>query len=360
MEEFTELWHTVRKPADLASDLPETQEFRNLYGAFNDASKAGIDQLGRQLGQIRDELTAAQSRFEAALGGSRKDRDKIMEKLIEHRSVTTQIDNLQAELKAIVEEIGTVQNSMTDPDKKFGALAQAIANLKQAVEARATKTAAWAKQIEALSAGRIKADLHVDGEWSEIREAVDRVSAKSGSVEAVRQTQVDEQIERSSPWQFLDALRADCLSALRYRAIGSALAGDRPAYGTLARTIRGSEKTLGQCLELMDVSRVEAIATAVPRPDITLSYCDEDRKIPFEAASEGQRAAALLMMLLEQPGGPLLVDQPEGDLDNRVISAVTDKLHEAKQRRQIIWPAAGLVDTKIGSFKLHQLSVQSR
>ena len=42
-------------------------------------------------------------------------------------------------------------------------------------------------------------------------------------------------------------------------------------------------------------------------------------------------------MLLDQPGGPLIVDQPEGDLDNKVISAVTEKLHDAKQRRQIIF-----------------------
>jgi hypothetical protein len=25
-------------------------------------------------------------------------------------------------------------------------------------------------------------------------------------------------------------------------------------------------------------------------------------------------------MLLEQPGGPLIVDQPEGDLDNKIIA----------------------------------------
>ncbi len=337
MDEFIELWHTSRQPVDLTSDLPETAEFRELYAKFNDEFRAGIDDVGRKLGKLRDEMAAAQERLEASIAAAKADRDRIMEKLVAHRAVTAQIDTLQAELKDIVGQIGTVQSAMVDPDKKFEALTLAINNLKDAVGARGTKTSSWAVQIEKLSAGRIKANLHVDGEWGEIREAVDRVSAKSGSVEAVRQAQVEEQIAASSPWAFLDGLRSDCLAALRFRAIGSALAGDRPAYSTLARTIGGSEKTLHQCLELIDISRVEAIATAVPRPDITLSYCDEDRKIPFEAASEGQRAAALLMMLLEQSGGPLLVDQPEGDLDNRVISAVTDKLHDAKQRRQIIF-----------------------
>ena len=42
-------------------------------------------------------------------------------------------------------------------------------------------------------------------------------------------------------------------------------------------------------------------------------------------------------MLLEQSGGPLIIDQPEGDLDNRIIAELTDKLHEAKQKRQLIF-----------------------
>jgi type III restriction enzyme len=87
----------------------------------------------------------------------------------------------------------------------------------------------------------------------------------------------------------------------------------------------------------MDSTRLEAIATAVPKPEIKLSYSDGSREISFEKASEGQRAAALLFMLLEQPGGPLIIDQPEGDLDNSIITGLTDKLHGAKQNRQLIF-----------------------
>jgi type III restriction enzyme len=87
----------------------------------------------------------------------------------------------------------------------------------------------------------------------------------------------------------------------------------------------------------MDVSRVQALATAVPKPEIALSYTDGEKIISFDKASEGQRAAALLFMLLEQPGGPLIVDQPEGDLDNRIIADLTDKLHAAKQKRQLFF-----------------------
>ncbi len=337
MDELSELWRTARQPIDLGSDLLESAEFRDLYASFNVEFRAGVEALGKKLGAIRKEMEQAQERLTATLEAAKAARDKVMEKLVEHRAVTVQINNLQNEVKGVVAQIGAVQVGMVSPDEKFAALTSATNMLKVAVEARGKKTADWAKQIETLSDGRIEAELHMDGEWSEIRDAVDRIAAKSGSQEASRQAQVTEQITTTSSWAFIDAMRADCLAALRYKYVGSGMAGDRPAYSTLASTAGGTEKTMNQCLDLMDLPRVEAIATAAPKPDITLFYCDGDRKISFEQASEGQRAAALLLMLLKQLGGPLIVDQPEGDLDNKVISAVTEKLHDAKQRRQIIF-----------------------
>lgn len=336
MDELTELWRTARQPIDLTSDIPDSIEFRDLYASFNAEFRAGVQALGKKLNGKRKEMEQAQERLATTIEVAKAGRDKVMEKIVEHRAVAVQIDNLQGELKSIVAQIGTVRVGMKSPNEKFAVLTTAIDLLKATVEARSEKTAAWAKQIEALSAGRIKAELHDNGEWLEIREAVDQISAKSGSQEASRQAQVTEQITVGSPWAFIDALRADCLAVLRYKYVGSGLAGDHPIHSTLARTIGGTEKTLIQCMDLMDLPRVEAIAIATPQPDISLSYCDDNRKIPFEQASEGQRAAALLLMLLEQPGGPLIVDQPEGDLDNKIISTVTEKLHGAKQRRQII------------------------
>ncbi len=54
--------------------------------------------------------------------------------------------------------------------------------------------------------------------------------------------------------------------------------------------------------------------------------------------STGQRATAILLMLFPQSGAPLVIDQPEDDLDNRFIAEqVIPKLREEKQRRQFIF-----------------------
>ncbi|CAA2144946.1 hypothetical protein MBLL_04066 [Methylobacterium bullatum] len=335
--ELTLLTKTADRPIDLASELEEASEFRDLYNNFVQEFAGGIAALGAKLSKIRHQITAAEERFASIVEGAKTARERVMEKLTEHRAATVQIGMLRSELEGIVAQIGTKQLRMPSPTEKMEEFERAIERLKAAIDARVQKTGAWAKQLESLSGGRIEASLGTYGEWSEIRAAVDEVSAKSGSQQSNRQTQVTEQIEDTSPWAFLDAFRSDCLAALRYKYVGSGPTDGRVEHPVLARTIGGSSKTLSQCLENMDLARVQAISTATPQPDLTLFYCDDGRRVSFEQASEGQRAAALLSILLEQPGGPLLVDQPEGDLDNKVISAITENLHSAKQRRQIIF-----------------------
>ena len=63
----------------------------------------------------------------------------------------------------------------------------------------------------------------------------------------------------------------------------------------------------------------------------------EQEYMPFQNASAGQQATALLKTLLNQPGPPLIIDQPEEDLDNPVIQEIVERVWEAKQERQLIF-----------------------
>ena len=54
--------------------------------------------------------------------------------------------------------------------------------------------------------------------------------------------------------------------------------------------------------------------------------------------STGQKATAILLLLLLESRAPLVVDQPEDDLDNRFISdSVVPKIREEKRRRQFVF-----------------------
>ncbi len=58
----------------------------------------------------------------------------------------------------------------------------------------------------------------------------------------------------------------------------------------------------------------------------------------LDELSTGQKATAVLLLLLLDSDAPLIVDQPEDDLDNRFITeGIVPRMREAKQRRQFIF-----------------------
>ena len=58
----------------------------------------------------------------------------------------------------------------------------------------------------------------------------------------------------------------------------------------------------------------------------------------LEGLSTGQKATAVLLLLLLESEAPLIVDQPEDDLDNRFITeGVVPRMREEKQRRQFLF-----------------------
>jgi chromosome segregation protein len=59
--------------------------------------------------------------------------------------------------------------------------------------------------------------------------------------------------------------------------------------------------------------------------------------IPFSSASAGQQATALLTILLNQAGPPLVIDQPEDDLDSQIVLEIVEQIWRAKTRRQLVF-----------------------
>jgi len=78
-----------------------------------------------------------------------------------------------------------------------------------------------------------------------------------------------------------------------------------------------------------------------PTTAIKLNVADDDQPPlwqTLEDLSTGQKATAVLLLLLLESSAPLVVDQPEDDLDNRFISdRVVPKMREEKRRRQFVF-----------------------
>ena len=70
------------------------------------------------------------------------------------------------------------------------------------------------------------------------------------------------------------------------------------------------------------------------------AYCtnkDTNEYIDFTDASAGQQATALLTVLLNQQGAPLVIDQPEDDIDSKMSPDIVQQIWKAKRQRQLIF-----------------------
>lgn len=89
----------------------------------------------------------------------------------------------------------------------------------------------------------------------------------------------------------------------------------------------------------MTVDMFARMITFLPEDDLIVSYKPEKAKkfIPLSNASAGQKTTTILTFLLAYGSQPLLLDQPEDDLDNRLVyDLIVARLKVAKSKRQII------------------------
>ena len=85
---------------------------------------------------------------------------------------------------------------------------------------------------------------------------------------------------------------------------------------------------------------IDRLCLWFPEDSLEVQYSatdDEQDFRPIEAGSPGQKTAALLAFLLSYGEEPLILDQPEDDLDNHLIyDLIVTQLREVKRRRQVI------------------------
>ncbi len=76
-----------------------------------------------------------------------------------------------------------------------------------------------------------------------------------------------------------------------------------------------------------------------PEDEIQVEYMPTKSKTfkPLSNASAGQKTTAILTFLLSYGNSPLILDQPEDDLDNKLVyDLIVERLRKAKEHRQVI------------------------
>lgn len=195
-------------------------------------------------------------------------------------------------------------------------------------------SSASANQLATLTNDQARAELATTDDTSELEKTLNALFQGSG----VRTNRIEELLRTINAHNTLDnwwALIDELLAVLRWKITGLHETEQRPPLPMLEQAI--DKGGLQKFCDQLAIDRVGNILTAVVRPRIHLLQKRGSTEIAFSQASQGEKATILLNVLMRQPGGPLILDQPEEDLDNRIIGEIVTATHDAKTRKQLIF-----------------------
>lgn len=82
---------------------------------------------------------------------------------------------------------------------------------------------------------------------------------------------------------------------------------------------------------------LSSLVKVIPDDYISIKIIEESGEIDINEGSPGQKSAAILAFILSSGDNPLIIDQPEDDLDNSLIySLIVKSIRRMKDSRQII------------------------
>jgi chromosome segregation protein len=308
--------------------------------------KADIDSHLDQIAAILKSLSSSQQAFSTKFTEQKSHFDSL------HSSAAQQQAHLQGlieESKKLVRDLQTAEaaerNSASRVKLMEGApsgLTEARRQLQIAVEARRGVLESSAIKVETMSGGSLKALVraeevpkqHLEAligicDGHRIRELQDRCLARVSGAQLDASGVIWESLIQAA----MDAYRH------KLQTGATSLDGTEEIGISLQIALLGS-LTVPQLASLyngMSAENIVPLLIAVNESFVAFEYRDGKNYIPFSQASEGQQAAALLELLLRQDAGTLIIDQPEEDLDNRVIMRIAKLLQTTKQRRQLLF-----------------------
>ncbi|MCP4394103.1 MAG: AAA family ATPase [Alphaproteobacteria bacterium] len=324
-----------RGRTDNARAIDVVEKSKHMIGS----SLYHMDIAIRQMDENEKEFDRLLSHWATYVKGTENAQETVFKQAGASEEVSDLVRHLHAALADKTELYGRLKeelNAFGSPDKDVATSRNLLIKAVKKMNARLIE---WGKELEHLSDGLLKVNVIPDADKSEIYEALTILSEGSSSSAEYRERKFEELLAKKG--DCLEVMRMLCneiVSVVKSRFLHDDTTGDfTQVCPFLTEILSDDESISNQILRSIDEAKTIPLIKAMPVSRVEFLFRTGRSSIPFFKASEGQRAAALLMMLLKQSGGPMIIDQPEGDLDNEIITHVTELIHGAKERRQILF-----------------------
>ncbi|NVN17588.1 MULTISPECIES: TrlF family AAA-like ATPase [Flavobacteriaceae] len=318
---------------DLISKLDT--EIKTKFKNINDAvqilkdvfSESGLKAYNEIVEEWENKETLFNSEYETAKGKSQSSQEQLSNiKKLENR--LAEINSLVAERKSVIKELGNPENDyntykeewknlhiekvgvLNDQATNFTDLSN---NLIKAVVTKNINLANFKEKLRSILEGTRIREERIDALLENVRSKADPISEFISVSEELRLL-AEFKLDEDNP-------------------------EDLPLTPILDSTGFTEDHKLKIHSKISTDDWLQLTATELEfNPEFFYTTNNElGDEIPFRDASAGQQATALLTVLLNQPGMPLLLDQPEDDIDNRAIDSIIRNIWNAKKKRQLVF-----------------------
>jgi RecF/RecN/SMC family protein len=330
-------------------DYPEAKSFSELERLIEQtgAARSGIqEKLIEAMAVVHDlngSIQDAQDIFAKREEEYRKKLAEAIEFQTKHKALLDENARLNEELKTAEHQLARLSAKLAESAGTEQSFTDAREQLKVLVADRRRVLSEAADEVAGKSSALLKARLKKDPSPIEYCEAMNAVMDRAA---------VHDAAERCTAWikRMLqddpdDAWEDVCNGLIEIYKAKIETGEPNEPDDALAELLRGflaidgniTPRQLSKIYANIGDSTVGAMLSAVPHDYIAMTYVDAGRDMAFAKASPGQQASALLELLLKQSAGTLIIDQPEDDLDNRVIMRIVELIRTSKSHRQLIF-----------------------
>ena len=281
-------------------------DFERKIGEAAAALKAQASDIADSRGELLRRHAVQEKRYKELLSQHEQERGRARERAI--------LLKKQADLQDKAKRLRARQQ---DADKKERARSQLLQRLSQLRDERHGLRKKVAETLTAQLAPAIRVRVEQFGDTaayeSELGEALKGSKLRYGNI-------VEKIVSQIPPHELAAIVQRNDRKAIEDQL---GVDGDRAA------------RLLLQLRESPNLYRLEVVEL-VDRPVIELRDGDEYKE--SKALSTGQRCTTILPILLLDSERPLLIDQPEDNLDNAYIyETVVKSIHRAEGKRQLIF-----------------------
>lgn len=321
-------------PADIAAEVD----------ASFDASVAALSALKDKVAILAGELSSLlndggavagpRADLAAKLDAYEQTYSGVKTRSSAHEAKLAELATLEQQQKAaseLAQRQRRERDTLGKPDEKHRELRR---ELKTARTERSEALAAQCAGLSASSDGMIRATLSVshgfDAALAKFKALVTGSNVRTNKIERF----FDELAKESDPAATWELVLEELESLMLLETDADVNSEQTPTLSRLEFAVADQKKIIPKLTPdgWLDLSLTEL----ADFPEFEYR-AKEDEYIPFDSASAGQQASALLATLLSQGGTPLIIDQPEDDLDSDTVQEIVAKIWESKSGRQLIF-----------------------